>query len=100
MLLPARCYVLFRYLAHVANSTYFTLKNFKTLLTSSMPPVCVGTLPADLARVPSLAFLDLSHNQLTGSLNDFGAALTESNNLLQVCFVTVAVTVTLFRPEP
>jgi hypothetical protein len=46
---------------------------------------CVGTLPADLARLPSLAFLDLSHNQLTGSLDDFGAALTGSNNLLQVC---------------
>lgn len=44
----------------------------------------VGTLPAELARLPSLAFLDLSHNQLTGSLDGFGAALTGSNNLLQV----------------
>jgi hypothetical protein len=41
-------------------------------------------LPADLARQPNLAFLDLSHNQLSGNLHAFGAALTGSNNLLQV----------------
>jgi hypothetical protein len=46
--------------------------------------VPAGPLPAELARLPSLAFLDLSHNQLTGSLDSFGAALTGSNNLLQV----------------
>lgn len=43
-----------------------------------------GPVPADLARQPNLAFLDLSHNQLSGSLHAFGAALTGSNNLLQV----------------
>jgi len=46
--------------------------------------VCTGVLPAELARLPNLAFLDLSNNQLTGSLQAFGAALTGSNNLLQV----------------
>jgi hypothetical protein len=49
-----------------------------------LPHCAAGPVPADLARQPNLAFLDLSHNQLSGSLHAFGAALTGSNNLLQV----------------
>lgn len=49
--------------------------------------VTAGPVPADLARLPNIAFLDLSQNQLTGSLDAFGAALTGSNNLLQVILV-------------
>lgn len=54
------------------------------ILCCSSLAVCTGVLPAELARLPNLAFLDLSNNQLTGSLQAFGAALTGSNNLLQV----------------
>lgn len=64
--------------------------------------VSVGPLPAELAHLPSLAFLDLSHNQLTGSLDGFGAALTGSNNLLQVgpvCTLAWTPAALLHRPH-
>jgi hypothetical protein len=36
------------------------------------------------SAAPHLSFLDLSHNGLSGSLQAFAAALTPSNQLLQV----------------
>jgi hypothetical protein len=41
-------------------------------------------VPAALASLTSLAFLDMSHNQLSGDLRAFAAALGAHNTLLQV----------------
>jgi hypothetical protein len=48
--------------------------------------VSAGAIPAALAAQTNLAFLDMSHNELSGSLDAFAAALPTQNMLLQVNF--------------
>lgn len=62
------------------------LINFPLLTHFSPTLLCTptGPLPADLARLPNLAFLDLSHNTLSGNLHAFATALPPTNNILQI----------------
>lgn len=46
---------------------------------------CSGPLsPSVAAEAPHLSFLDLSHNDLSGTLDEFAAALKPTNQILQI----------------